>query len=98
MTNRMVRKQISISRFQDERLKSLSLELGISEAEIIRQAIEHEFSVSALKVVPRSAEALDQFIRVALQPSSGGDAGDAYRWNRQELYQDREKRWLHDLD
>jgi hypothetical protein len=96
MTNRMVRKQIYIPRYQDARLKRLSLELGISKAQIIRRAIEHELRDKILKTLPGSDRALDQFIQFAQLPRLGDDAAEAYPWNRQELYQDREKRWLHD--
>jgi hypothetical protein len=35
----MVRKQVYITKEQDERLKNLSLKVGVSEAELIRRAI-----------------------------------------------------------
>lgn len=44
MTTQMVRKQIYIQRRQDILLKRLSQARGLSEAEIIRQALERELA------------------------------------------------------
>lgn len=44
MSTQMVRKQIYIQKRQEAILKRLSQERGVSQAELIRQAIEHEAS------------------------------------------------------
>ena len=57
MTTHMVRKQIYIHKRQNTLLKRLSQARGVSEAEIIRQAIDREISGEAPKstVADRSA-------------------------------------------
>jgi len=96
MTTQMVRKQIYIHRRQEAMLKRLSKALGLSEAEIIRRAIEHELGGSMSQPAPRTTEALDQFIQAALKTRVDDATREPYRWNRQELYEERESRWLRD--
>lgn len=98
MTTQMVRKQIYIQRRQEAMLKRLSKALGISEAEIIRQAIEHELGGSMSQPASRTTEALDQFIQAALKTQADDVTREPYRWNRQELYEERESHWLRDTD
>ena len=98
MTTQMVRKQVYIQRRQEAMLKRLSKALGLSEAEIIRRAIERELGGSSLQPSPRSSEALDQFIRTALKHRVEDAKREPYHWNRQELYEERESRWLRDSD
>lgn len=98
MSTQMVRKQIYIQRRQDSMLKRLSQALGLSEAEIIRRAIDRELSGGILQPAPRSSEALDQFIQVAQKRRAEDVGREPYRWNRQELYEEREGRWLRDAD
>ena len=43
MSETMVRKQIYITKRQDALLKRLAKQRGVSEAEVIRQALEREF-------------------------------------------------------
>lgn len=71
-------------------LKRLSQALGLSEAEIIRRAIERALTGDVLQPAPRSSEALDQFIQVARKPRAENLGREPYRWNRQELYEERE--------
>lgn len=98
MTTQMVRKQIYIQRRQEAMLKRLSKTLGISEAEIIRRAIEHELGGNVSQPAPRTTQALDQFIHSALKPRGEDVIREPYQWNRQELYEERESRWLRDSD
>jgi hypothetical protein len=94
MTSQMVRKQIYISRRQQALLKRLSEQRGLSEAEIIRQAIDRE----AANAVPRndltSQEAWEkayQFM-VSLRERAG-QFSEPLRWNREELYEERLRRY-----
>jgi len=94
----MVRKQIYIQKRQEAILKRLSQERGISEAELIRQAIEREASnIPALVASPdRSAwQELAAFLEARQKTVA---AGQAYRWNREEIYAERENRWVRDRD
>jgi len=80
-----VRKQIYIEREQEEMLKRWSAELGISEAEIIRQAIAGQ--TQRLRRRFRDVEAWRserEFIESLIEqgPLPGGR-----RWTRDELYE-----------
>jgi hypothetical protein len=88
----MVRKQIYIQERQERLLKRISKARGVSEAELIRQAIERETVGEKPLLVPNQ-EAWDKILcfarsRKALRPTARG-----YRWNRLDAYEDREKRF-----
>jgi hypothetical protein len=98
MTTQMVRKQIYIKKRQEALLKSISQARGLSEAEIIRQAIDREISgrFTQPAVSDRSAwQEIEAFLE-ARRAAAG--AGQPYRWDRQEIYSEREDRWLRDRD
>ena len=98
MSTHMIRKQIYLHKRQEAILRRLSQERGVSEAELIRQAIEREASsISAQVVLPdRSAwQELVDFLEARQKTVTGGLS---YNWNRGEIYTDRESRWLHDKD
>jgi hypothetical protein len=98
MTTHMVRKQLYIHKRHNALLKQLSQARGVSEAEIVRQAIEHEALGASVKPAspdPAAWEALTVYLdsRVASLPT-----GKPYRWNRQDLYTERGNRLLRDRD
>ena len=95
MSEYMVRKQIYIPKQQDARLKQLARQRGVSEAEIIRQALEHEVETSDAAALEqeKALESLIDFAR-ALRERPEFQQGGFYQWNRQELYEDRENRWF----
>ena len=83
----MVRKQVYIAPAQDEFLKRRARELGVTEAELIRQGIDTlarspahpPFDPQAWKAVLESLE------ERARQPV----AGEGRTWRREDLYEDR---------
>ena len=80
-----VRKQIYIEPRQDNRLKQLALSTGISEAEIIRQAIDRHTQSFQLSQPDLSAwEQEQEFIKQLIEqgPVKGGRT-----WRREELYE-----------
>jgi hypothetical protein len=88
----MVRKQFYIHKRQHILLRRLSQARGVSEAEIVRQAIEREATgVSPQAPLPDRAawEEILEFVdaRKALGPDS-----EPYQWDRQDAYQERESR------
>jgi hypothetical protein len=90
----MVRKQIYIEERHERLLKRISKARGVSEAELIRQAIEREtIGVKPLLPAPDQAawDAILLFVknRKSLRPS-----GRPYRWDRLDAYEEREKRLL----
>ena len=91
----MVRKQLYLEETQDRALKARARELGISEAELVRRALdaalrpkEHAHFAS-----PRRA-ALRRLLDNAKRLSEQHAFTEGYRFNREELYNEREGRWL----
>ena len=95
MGDTMVRKQVYLPRRQNQLIKRLAKQRGVSEAEVIRQAWEREAEMSA-PVVRDSKKALDEIITFArsLRERPELMQGEPVRWNRQELYEERESRWF----
>lgn len=85
--NGMVRKQIQISERQKALLERLSRQRGISQAEVVRRAIEREAAGCELPAASPAAAAWEQAreFMLGLRDREPG-AGEGYRWNREELY------------
>jgi hypothetical protein len=98
MTTQMVRKQIYIQKRQEALLKRLSKTRGVSEAEIIRQAIDREVAGSPAQTMSGDRSAWQELILFldSRQPATSGQ--QPYRWNRDEIYAERENRWVRDRD
>ncbi len=92
MGTQMIRKQIYIPRQLDQRLKRLSKKRGVSEAEIIRQALEHEGSGRSRQPYDSQA-ALEGILRFSDERLALAGKGKPYTWNRDEIYTERESRW-----
>ena len=90
----MVRKQIYIQKRQNLLLKRLAKARGVSEAEIIRQALEREFTGEQRKLTENDTTAIKEFVEFALSRRSLPRTGKPYKWNRQEIYEERESRWV----
>ena len=90
----MVRKQIYIEERHERLLKRISKARGLSEAELIRQAIERE-TVGG-KPLPLSPDqgAWDEILRFVKKRKSLRSRGRPYRWNRLDAYEEREKRLM----
>ncbi len=85
----MVRKQVYIEPRQDAVVKQLARKRGVTEAEIIRQAIDREADAPAAATGQPDTEAWEEaraFIHslIAQGPVRGGR-----RWSRDELYEER---------
>jgi hypothetical protein len=98
VSTNMIRKQFYIQKRQDALLKRLSKARGLSEAEIIRQAIEREAAGAPIQPVWRALSAIDDFTRLALSKRERAEKAEPYRWNREEIYAERESRWLRDRE
>ncbi len=97
MTTDMVRKQIYIHRRQQNLLRQLARQRGTSEAEIIRRAIDRETTLQELPLSENSHTALEEIIQAAYSSREQPVAGsEPYRFNRADLYEEREKRWIRD--
>jgi transcriptional regulator with XRE-family HTH domain len=84
----MIRKQIYIGKRQQALLARLAASRGVSEAEVIRQAIEREATSMAQRPLP-DATALDDLIQAALQRREAGVTGQALQWRREDAYTER---------
>jgi hypothetical protein len=93
MSEYMVRKQIYIPKRQDALLKRLAKQRGVSEAEVIRQALERE--VEAPAPVQNGEKAFTQMQAFADERKVKlAGQGEPVKWNRAELYEERESRWF----
>jgi hypothetical protein len=89
----MVRKQIYITRRHNNLLKRLAKSRGVSEAEIIRQAIERETNGITAANRPDSHKAMEELTKFALSLRNRAIEGKPYQWNRADAYEDRESRF-----
>jgi hypothetical protein len=86
----MVRKQIYISKRQQALLRRLSKQRGLSEAEIIRQAIDREAANSAPQPVSNDEDSWQQVVGFMRSLRERADQfSEPYGWNREQLYEDR---------
>ena len=89
----MVRKQFYIHERQQILLRRLSQARGVSEAEIVRQAIEREATgVAPQSPLPDRAAWEEILDFVEARQALGAD-GEPYQWNRQDAYKERESRF-----
>jgi len=89
----LVRKQIYIYPRQEALLKRLAKQLGLSEAEIIRQAIDREAQNAQPDLAKQDREPWESTLRLIAERKALGKTGEPYQFNRQELYDEREDRW-----
>lgn len=93
----MVRKQVYIKPRQDAMLKQRAVETGVSEAEIIRQAIDHWLEEAARQ---RQAKEAWEQARTLMEElyAQGPVEGQGWTWTRDELYEERLSRYDHHTD
>ena len=89
----MVRKQIYIARRQEQMLKRLARARGVSEAEIIREAIDRQAAGSGSHSAAPDPEALEKVVQFALARRRHGSTGQSRKFNREELYEERLSRF-----
>jgi hypothetical protein len=89
----MVRKQIYIEKRQRDQLKRAAKAHGLSEAELIRQAIDQRLAGGAKKL-PRDPEAWARAMALMRSLQAQGPLPDRRRnWTREDLYEERESRY-----
>jgi len=95
MSEMMVRKQLYLPKRLNQFLKRAAKQRGVSESEVIRQALEREAEMST-PVIRDSKRTLEEIITFArsLRERPELMQGEPVRWNRQELYEERENRWF----
>jgi hypothetical protein len=90
---RMVRKQVYIEKRQDEALKRAARRRGVTEAELVREALDLGSRDSGLGVGP-DREAWLSFRRFVLRERRKGRLPARGRtWKREDLYDERVGRW-----
>jgi hypothetical protein len=89
----MVRKQIYIKKRQKAQLQRAAKTHGMSEAELIRQAIDQRLA-GGTKGLPRDPEAWQRALALMRSLQAQGPLPNRSRkWTRDELYEERESRF-----
>ncbi len=88
----MLRKQIYIPKRQQVQLKRLAKARGVSEAEVIRQAIDREVLLTAAQPAIGDRSALEEFLRFGSSRRATEDT-TGRAWTRDELYDERLHRY-----
>ena len=88
---RMIRKQVYIEPEQDELLKRRSKELGISEAALIRQAIDRLDADGDES--PSNRQAWEEAKRVIQERMKLRVPQTGRNWTREEIYEERLARY-----
>jgi hypothetical protein len=89
----MVRKQFYIHKRHQLLLRKLARAKGVSEAEIVRQAIEREAAGSDRQTLAHDRSAWEEILSAVDARKALETEGIAYEWNRQDAYQKREGRY-----
>jgi hypothetical protein len=87
----MVRKQVYIQKRQQVLLKRLARRRGVSEAEVIRQAIDQQVESAAQQPLPPDPQALEAVIQYALERRRQSGASEPYQWQREDAYEERDQ-------
>jgi hypothetical protein len=89
----MVRKQVYIEKRQDEALKRAARRRGVTEAQLVREALDLRSRDSRAGMAP-DRQAWLSFKRFVLRGRKQGPlAARARTWTRDELYEERIGRW-----
>ena len=89
----MVRKQIYIEERHERLLKRISKARGVSEAELIRHAIERGTLGEKVSSLTPDQAAWDKIVRFANSRKALRPGARSYRWNRLHAYEERERRF-----
>jgi hypothetical protein len=87
----MIRKQVYIEPRQDAVLKRVARTLGLSEAEIIRQAIDQQMSNVPAGV--RDLEAWEREKAFIAGRMAAGPVVSTRKWQREDIYEERLSRY-----
>ena len=85
MADRMIRKQVYLEARQDRLLKARARQLGVTEAELIRQSLQQTLDAPAIPARP-SAEAWAAFMRSVQRRRRIKVPQKSRTWTRDELY------------
>lgn len=92
----MVRKQVYLEKRQATLLKRQARQRGISEAELIREAIERQIEQTAAHSSLPNSDAWERAHALMLALRAEGPLPNRpRRWTREELYEERMNRYAH---
>jgi hypothetical protein len=95
----MIRKQLYITREQERILKDRAREEGLTEAEIVREALDrHLRHKSSLLIPEHRRQALEKLLAMSEEVARRHRFPKGYKFNRVELYAEREDRWSRDSE
>lgn len=95
----MVRKQVYIEPRQEALLKQMAERKSVSEAELIRLAIDRQLAGGELQVLPPDSLAWEEAHQFMMALRARGPVeGRARAWKRDELYEERMDRYGRDPD
>jgi hypothetical protein len=89
----MVRKQFYIHKRHQILLRKLARARGVSEAEIIRRAIEHEATGGVRQSIAPDRTAWEEILAAVEARNTLGSQETPYLWDRQDAYQEHERRF-----
>jgi len=90
MSEMMTRKQLYLPRRLNQFLKRTARQRGVSEAEVMRQALERD-EKAVTYPVRESAAGWNEILRfVKERQAAYAGQGKPVQWNRQELYEEPE--------
>jgi hypothetical protein len=90
----MIRKQIYIAKRQQTVLKRIARARGISEAELIRQAIDQQTLGDNLQATASDHDAWEKALQFMLALRAQGPVDDEPRqWKREDAYEDHLSRY-----
>jgi hypothetical protein len=87
----MIRKQVYIEPIQDEIIKQRARMLGITEAEVIRRAIDKQMALLSSGI--RDLDAWEQEKAFIARRISGGPSPGGRRFRREDAYEERLNRY-----
>ena len=88
----MIRKQFYIHKRHQLLLRKLAQAKGVSEAEIVRQAIEHEAAGSGSQTLALDRSAWEEILAAVEARKALGKEAASYAWDRRDAYQERDER------
>ncbi len=95
MLSVMGTKQLVIDEQRHEALKQRAKSLRISEDELVRRAIDAVLvEPPAISPPPDRSAKIAEFLETARDLAESRAGGEPYQFSRDELYEEREARWM----
>ena len=88
---RMIRKQIYIESRQDNGLKKQARDLGVTEAEVIRRAIDRQMTSVRLSI--RDLKSWEREKAFIIKRMAKGRVPGGRQWKREDTYEERLMRY-----